>query len=141
MDPLTHLLDHPRAHNAFTLRVVMQAPWAVDIRDEAALDRGDDDERIALAEHSDGAFELAPGDVVLSAGPIPIASPTPLDRRADRGDPSGPGVPDAGRRRPASSMTHGVRTWGNDPDRPGRHGRGQLREHQRDRPAGDRCAA
>ena len=37
MDPLSGLLDHPRARGAFTLRVVMDPPWSIDVRDEAAL--------------------------------------------------------------------------------------------------------
>lgn len=118
MDPLTHLLDHPRAHNAFTLQVVMQPPWAVDIRDEAALSLVLATGGSAWIHTTDDGPEvvLRPGDVVLIRGPRPY---TVGGGRAS--EPIGvihPGqvceTPDGVSLH--ASMAHGVRTWGNDPD-------------------------
>ena len=37
MDPLTQVLDAPRARDAFLLRVTMSPPWSVLIKDRAPL--------------------------------------------------------------------------------------------------------
>ena len=37
MDTLTHFLDGPHARRAFALRVVMNPPWCLDVRDRAPL--------------------------------------------------------------------------------------------------------
>jgi AraC-like DNA-binding protein len=118
MDPLTHLLDHPRAHNAFTLRVVMKAPWAVDIRDEAALTVVVMTAGSAWLGIAGGQCELLPGDVALIRGPDPY-------RVADRAESEVIAVIHPGQvcMTPEgvdlhTSMTHGVRNWGNDPDGP-----------------------
>jgi AraC-like DNA-binding protein len=116
MDPLTHLLDHPRAHNAFTLKVVMQAPWAVDIRDESAITIVLMTSGAARLGTDHGEWELAPGDVALIRGPDPY-------RIGDRrGSPPiaviSPGQVCTTPHGVAlhQSMLHGVRTWGNNPD-------------------------
>lgn len=84
MDPLSALLDHPRARGAFTLRVVMDPPWSVDVRDEAAL-------TLVVVLRGGGRLvadgretELRPGDVALVRGPepyvvehVPTAGPAP----------------------------------------------------------------
>lgn len=37
MDPFSQFLTGPRAQSAFSLRVVMDPPFAIDVQDEAAL--------------------------------------------------------------------------------------------------------
>ncbi|MEV1332188.1 AraC family transcriptional regulator [Micromonospora costi] len=116
MDPLTGLLDGPRARGAFLLRSVLDPPYALRIEDGApltvaALIRGvgwvvpDDGEPVALR----------PGDVAVLRGPDPYTV-------AD--DPSTPPQVVIGpgqrcttlRGEPlAESMALGVRTWGTGP--------------------------
>lgn len=118
MDPVSHLLDHPRARDAFVVRVLMRAPWAIDVHDDAAMTL------VVLTSGSaalvaDGrTWRLEPGDLALVRGPGPY-------RMAD--DPASPSVativegqrciaPDG---RPLHErMSHGLRRWGNDPDGP-----------------------
>lgn len=71
MDPLSGLLDHPRARGAFTLRVVMDPPWSIDVRDEAAL-------TLVVVLRGSGRLvadsrktEMRPGDVAVVRGPQP----------------------------------------------------------------------
>jgi AraC-like DNA-binding protein len=117
MDPLTHLLDHPRARNAFALRVVMRSPWSVDIRDEAALTVVVMTSGGALLSTSSGEIELRPGDVALVRGPEPYrvgdatAEPIAVIHPGQVCEsPAGVEL--------QASMAHGVRTWGNDPTGP-----------------------
>ena len=138
MDPLSGLLDHPRARGAFTLRVVMDPPWSVDVQDEAALTlvvvlRGGG----RLVADGD-ATELRPGDVALVRGPEPYvvehlaahgrvpdaatdaatgptADPaTALSISAVIGPDQSCSTPDGTDLHLA--MTHGTRTWGNSAD-------------------------
>jgi len=115
MDPLTHLLDHPRAHHAFTLKVVMRAPWAVEIRDEAALTVVVMTSGSAWLGANRGEWELRAGDVALIRGPDPY-------RVGDRRESDVIAVIHPGQVCTTpdgvdlhQSMAHGVRTWGNDP--------------------------
>ncbi|POH72720.1 AraC family transcriptional regulator [Arthrobacter glacialis] len=113
MDPLTHLLDGPRARRAFALRVVMAPKWSIDVQDQAPL--------TVIAMLSSGAWlvadseqlELQPGDVALVRGPGPyIVTDDPLripDVIVHPGQlcssPSGQDL--------QLSMKRGMRTWGN----------------------------
>lgn len=138
MDPLSGLLDHPRARGAFTLRVVMDPPWSVDVRDEAAL-------TLVVVLRGGGRLvaggattELRPGDVALVRGPEPYVvehltaprpSPTPSTDAATR-PPARPATtaptsavigPDQSCSTPDGTdlhlaMAHGTRTWGNSAD-------------------------
>lgn len=72
MDDLTGLIDGPRARGAFALRVVMAAPWGIEIRDEAPMSvavvaRGA--AHVALADGS--STSLRAGDLALLRGPDP----------------------------------------------------------------------
>ncbi len=72
VDEVTGLLAGPRARAAFALRVVMAAPWGLEIRDEAplslvAITRGD----AHLAHPGHPPTPLGPGDVLLLRGPRP----------------------------------------------------------------------
>lgn len=69
MDALVGLLDGVRARGAFILRLRMDPPWSMAIRDEAPLalicqTRGDS---VIVGDRS-GAFRLGPGDVALTRG-------------------------------------------------------------------------
>ena len=69
MDALVGLLDGVRARGAFVLRLRMDPPWSLAIRDEAPLalicqTRGD---AVIVGDHS-GTFWLGAGDVALTRG-------------------------------------------------------------------------
>ncbi len=119
MDPLVHLIDGPRARSAFTLRVVMSPPWALDIRDGAALalvvvTSG----RLWLRREGTEPLPAGPGDVILVRGPEPYLV-------SDRPDTPRSTIVYPGNRctsldgEPVHlTMSHGVGTWGNDPEGP-----------------------
>ncbi|GAA4833314.1 AraC family transcriptional regulator [Luteimicrobium xylanilyticum] len=72
MDPLTALLDGPRARGAFLLRASFDPPWSVRVADEAPA-------TVVAVTHGTASFEsdagprvtLGPGDVVVVPGPVP----------------------------------------------------------------------
>ncbi|MFV8048844.1 AraC family transcriptional regulator [Mycobacterium sp. 48b] len=69
MDALVGLLDGVRARGAFVLRLRMDPPWSLAIRDEAPLalicqTRGD----AVIVGTRSGTFRLGPGDVALTRG-------------------------------------------------------------------------
>lgn len=117
MDPLSLFLTGPRAQAAFTLRVVMESPFAIDVRDEAALTvivpvRG----RAWIVPDHAAAQLLNPGQAATVRGPGPY-------RVADTVDREPTVVIDPGQfcRTPAgehleATMAQGVRTWGNSTD-------------------------
>lgn len=113
MDQLTHFLDGPRARRAFALRVVMDPPFSIDVRDEAPL--------TIIAVLSGTAWlladgdevELRPGDVAVVRGPDPY-------RVADTPG-TGPGIiihpgqacTTVDGADVQFSLTQGIRSWGN----------------------------
>jgi AraC-like DNA-binding protein len=116
MDPLTHLLDGPRARRAFSLRVVMEPGWSIDVRDEApltvmAMMTGD-----AVLLSDEDRTELHVGDVAIVRGPgayrmcdDPAREPDVVIHPQQRcTTPSGHGV--------EFTMNRGIRTWGNAAD-------------------------
>lgn len=116
MDPLTALLNTPRAQGAFLLRVTMSPPWAVRVQDEApltvvAVTTGS---TCVVPDHGD-PMRLRAGDLLLVARPDPYLyadSPTRPPQAIIH--PGGRCETPAG----ASlelPLHHGVRTWGNDP--------------------------
>jgi AraC-like DNA-binding protein len=118
VDPLSALLDAPRARDAFILRASMAPPWSIRVQDEApltvvAMARGR-----SVWERDDATFELGTGDVVL------LTEPTPYTVADQAGRPpfaiiqpgNRPETPDG---EPLSlPLTQGVRRWGNSPDGP-----------------------
>jgi AraC-like DNA-binding protein len=117
MDPLAGLVDAPRARGAFLLRVPMRRPWAMRVRDEApltvvAISRGSS----YFTREPDPPVRLERGDLLLVQG----------DRAYDVGDEPGRepiAVIQPGNRSETPTgesldlpLTHGLRTWGNDPD-------------------------
>lgn len=138
MDPLSGLLDHPRARGAFTLRVVMDPPWSIDVRDEAAL-------TLVVVLRGSGRLvadgrgtEMRPGDVAVVRGPQPYVVEH-LEPNTDDGTgpatqadalPAAPAHlsvtsavigPDQSCTTPDGTdlhlaMAHGTHTWGNTAD-------------------------
>lgn len=115
MDPLTHLLDGPRARRAFALRMVMSPEWSIKVQDRAPLTVMTLMSGCAWLAADGERFYLQPGDVALVRGPNPYTvSDDPL-RTPDV-------VIHPGQRCTSSvgedvhmSMNHGIRTWGNAP--------------------------
>jgi AraC-like DNA-binding protein len=118
MNPLSHVLDHPRAQGAFTLTMTMRPPWAVQIEDESALTLLVVRSGAPWLDADGTRTRFGPGDVVLVRGPGPYrmadAPDSPLtaiihpDQRCTT--PDGVDLHE--------SMAHGVRLWGNDPAGP-----------------------
>ena len=117
MDALAGLLDGPRAHRAFLLRVVMSPPWSITVEDEAPLTLVVMTRGTAVLTGSSGRSTLAAGDVVLARGPGAVrrrglGRDAPADIRILPGqqciDPHG--------RLLDQAMALGVRTWGNAVD-------------------------
>ena len=116
MDPLTHLLDGPRARGAFTLRVVMAAPWSIDMRDGSALGLGVVTSGRVWVRTRDEEEALDPGDVLLTRGPDPyVLSDEPGRAPTITVHPGQRCVADDGQELHVS-LSHGVGTWGNDPE-------------------------
>ncbi|WP_411701078.1 AraC family transcriptional regulator [Conyzicola sp.] len=115
MDPLAHLLDGPRAHRAFALRVVMAPGWSIDVRDEAPLTV------IAMMTGSavlasDGVLhDLEPGDVALVRGPAPYSVSDDASRAPDAVIHPGQLCTTPTGEHLDVTLSHGVRTWGNSP--------------------------
>ncbi|GGC03945.1 AraC family transcriptional regulator [Cellulomonas carbonis] len=117
MDPLADFLDGPRARGAFLLRQVMTAPWSVDVRDGAPLTLGVVRRGGAwFVPRTGEPVRLGTGDVVVVRGPehYRIAdSPTRLPQVVIH---PGQRCTTVDGHDVSTTMTHGVRTWGNDPD-------------------------
>ncbi|WP_104175647.1 AraC family transcriptional regulator [Arthrobacter sp. Y81] len=117
MDPLSQFLTGPRAQSAFTLRVVMDPPFSIDVQDGAALTvivavSG----KAWITAEGSAPRSLSPGQAATVRGPAPYCV-TDTPGRAPTV------VIDAGQscRTPDGehlelTMSHGVRTWGNSPD-------------------------
>src|SRR5690606_9200423 len=116
MDTLARLLETPRARDAFALRVVMSSPWSLRILAESplALLVGVKGETWIVPD--DGTpVRITPGDVAVTRAPahfnVAGAPDTPpnviIHPRQRCCDLAGNSV--------LEKMTHGIRTWGNDP--------------------------
>ena len=117
MDALSGLLDGPRAREAFLLRAVLDPPWALRIRDEAALCliavlRG----QVWVLPATGGATRLGPGDIAVARGPehYTVADPPGTGIRVVIHPGQRCTTPDG--RDLSAEMDLGVRTWGTDPD-------------------------
>jgi AraC-like DNA-binding protein len=116
MDTLGGLLDAPRARGAFALRTVMTPPWSLRILARSPLTliagvRG----RFWIVPDDGEPVEVRAGDIAITRAPEPYnvadSPATPPDVVIHPGqrccDLNGSSVLDR--------MTHGIRTWGNDP--------------------------
>ncbi|GAB3617060.1 AraC family transcriptional regulator [Okibacterium endophyticum] len=120
MDPLTHLLDHPRAQGVFALRAVMRAPWSIDVRDGAAL-------TVLVVTDGSALFSNGVIDVLLQPGELALIRGPESYRVGDEAASEPIAIIEPGQvcRTPAGAdlsltMSHGVRTWGNDEHGPNR---------------------
>ena len=117
MDSLGGLLDAPRARGAFALRAVMQPPWSLRILAESPLTliAGVVGEFWIIPDDGD-AVSIGPGDIAITRGPdhynvsdSPTTSPSVVIH-------PGQHCCDLDGNSLLEKMTHGVRTWGNNPD-------------------------
>jgi AraC-like DNA-binding protein len=117
VDPLAGLIDAPRARGAFLLRVPMRRPWAMRVRDEApltvvAMSRGSsyftrEPDPPVLLERGD--LLLVQGDTAYDVGDEPGREPIAVIQPGNRSEtPTGESLD--------LPLTHGLRTWGNDPE-------------------------
>lgn len=113
MEPLVRLLDGPHARRAFALRVVMNPPWSLEVRDQAPL--------TVMAVLSGRAWLMADGEsVALETGDIALVRGPDPYRIADEPQREAGIVVHPDQKCTAVtgepvhlSMSHGVRTWGN----------------------------
>lgn len=115
MDPLTDLVDTPRARGAFLLRVTMRAPWSVRVADEAPL---------TVVALTAGSASYQPDDeppVALRAGDVLLVRGPGAYVVADRAHRPAQAVIHPGGRCETPDgvslelpMRQGVRSWGND---------------------------
>jgi hypothetical protein len=113
MDPLTHLLDGPRARRAFSLRVVMAPGWSIDVRDQAPLTIMAVMTGSAWLVADGDRIPLTAGDVVIVRGPEPYTVSDDPDREPDVIIHPGQRCTSASGQDVEFSMNRGVRTWGN----------------------------
>ncbi|MFK7954909.1 MAG: AraC family transcriptional regulator [Lysobacterales bacterium] len=116
MDSLDGLLDAPRARGAFALRNVMSPPWSLRILAQSPLTliAGITGE-IWVSPDNAEPIRVGPGDIAITRAPDYY---TVADSRST--DPlviihPGQRCTDLNGNSVLESMTHGVRTWGNDP--------------------------
>lgn len=119
MDAFAGLLDGPRARGAFALRTVMAPPWSLRILAESpitvlALVRG----HAWVVPDEGDPVRLGAGDVAVTRAPDhynvaddPATEPDVVIHPGQR-------CCDLEGRSLEEEMTHGVRTWGNDPEGP-----------------------
>lgn len=115
MDPLTHLLDGPRARRAFALRVVMSPEWSIRVQDRAPLTAIAMTSGNAWLEADDERFALRQGDVAIVRGPDPYTVSDDPSRAPDALIHPGQRCTSPSGKDLQTSMNHGIRTWGNAP--------------------------
>lgn len=117
MDTLGGILDAPRARGAFALRATMSSPWSLRIlaRSPLTLLAGITGEFWVIPDDGE-PIRIGPGDVAVTRTPdhytvaeSPTAEPNiVIHPNQDCRDLDGNPLLD--------ELTHGVRTWGTDPD-------------------------
>ncbi len=113
MDPLTHLLDGPRARRAFTLRVVMSGSWSIDVQDKAPLTVVAIMTGHACLTADGENHQLSPGDVALIRGPKPYSLSDDPSSSTDVIIHPGQICTSAAGKDLVLDMSHGIRSWGN----------------------------
>jgi AraC-like DNA-binding protein len=118
MDPISALLDAPRARGAFLLRASMAPPWSLRIQDEAALTVVAMTRGTSVWERAGEVFPIGTGDVVLLTGMTPYVV-------ADRAGREPFVIVHPGNRPESPTgeelsvpLTQGIRRWGNSADGP-----------------------
>ena len=117
MDTLGGLLDAPRARGAFALRATMSSPWSLRILAQSPLTllAGIAGEFWVVPDDGE-PIRIGPGDVAITRAPdhytvaeSPTAEPNiVIHPNQDCRDLDGNSL--------LEQMTHGVRTWGTDPE-------------------------
>lgn len=115
MDPLTHLLDGPRARRAFALRVVMSPHWSIEVQDHAPLTILTMMSGRAWLAADNERFQLEPGDIAIVRGPNPYTVTDDPLRAPDVVIHPGQRCTSPTGKDLYPSMNHGIRTWGNAP--------------------------
>jgi AraC-like DNA-binding protein len=113
MDVVGALVDGPRAQRAFALKAVFEAPWSITVEDRAPLTVVVMARGRATFTGSQGACEVAVGDVVLVRGGEPYTLADGVDTPADIRILPGQVCVDPNGRILAEQMALGVRSWGN----------------------------
>jgi len=117
MDTLGGLLDAPRARGAFALRATMSSPWSLRIVAQSPLTllAGITGEFWVIPDDGE-PIRIGPGDVAVTRAPehytvaeSPTVEPTiVIHPNQDCRDLDGNSL--------LEQLTHGVRTWGTDPE-------------------------
>jgi AraC-like DNA-binding protein len=118
MDTVTGFLNGPRARDAFLLRCLFEPPFALRVRDDAALTLiAVTSGRLWLLEDEGTRVELLAGDIALvTEGPAYTAADDPgTVPTVEVNGPTSRSLIDGPLENPCESMDLGVRTWGNDP--------------------------
>lgn len=113
MDPLVHFLDGPHARRAFALRVVMDPPWSLDIRDRAPLTLMAVLSGRAWLVADGESLPLGAGDIALVRGPEPYVIADQPGREANIVIHPGQACTTLSGEPVHLTMSHGIRTWGN----------------------------
>jgi AraC-like DNA-binding protein len=113
MDPLVHFLDGPHARRAFALRVVMDPPWSLAVRDRAPLTVMAVLTGWAWLMVDGESISLGAGDIALIRGPEPYVVADQPAREASIVIHPGQECTTLAGKPVRLSMNHGVRTWGN----------------------------
>lgn len=114
MDAFSAVLDGPRSHGAFLLRIVLSPPWGVRVEDEAPLTVVTVVQGNASITSDDGdTLALAAGDVALIRGPAPyVFADSPETAPQVRVDTEQRCWAIEDGRSLVNEMMMGVRTWG-----------------------------
>ena len=116
MDWVSALLDGPRAEGVFVIRCLLEAPWAISVRDEAPLTvvavvRGQ-----GWLTQGGAPVHLTPGSVVLVTGPEHYSVTSATDLEPDIVIHPGQRCETLAGEPLAMSMRLGVRSWGHSAD-------------------------
>lgn len=116
MDELLGLFNGPRARGAFALRTVMRPPWSLRILAESPLTlmavvSGE----VWLVPDDAAPTRLLPGDLAITRAPGHYTVAHAPDAPPDVVVHPGQRCCDMRGNSMLEAMTHGVRTWGNDP--------------------------
>lgn len=117
MDNLGGLLDAPRARGAFALRTVMSSPWSLRILAESPLTliAGISGDSWVIPDEGE-AVRVGPGDIAVTRAPDHYSVADSSDTSPTVVIHPGQNCCDLDGNSVLESMTHGIRTWGNDAD-------------------------
>lgn len=116
MSAVLSLLERTRARDAFALRAVMTAPWSIRIAAESPLTlimgvKG----TFWILPEGNSPLEIHPGDIAITRPNADYVIADSPGRKPSVTVFRGQDCRDADGNSVSARMTHGVRTWGNDP--------------------------